>query len=496
MNVTKQYFKYVSQNIFGLIGTSCYILADTYFIAQAAGTDGVAMLNLCLPIYNFIFAFGSMIGLGSATRYAILKAQNDERAHRYFSNGLMCAILIAVPFMLVGAFCPDAVLRLMGGDAAIVALGLQYTRIFLLFTPFFMCNYIVSAFTRNDGDPSLAMVATLSGSLFNVVFDYIFIFPMGWGLPGAALATAISPVISISICSLHFRKPTNGVQFVRQRPSARLLLQSCQLGVSGFVGEMSSAVTTTVFNLLLLRLAGNVAVAAYGVVANFALVATAIFNGVSQGAQPLVSQCYGKRDRAGVRKLLGLGSGTALALAAALYLVVFGFTDALVAIFNSENSALMARYAFTGMRIYFIGYLFAGFNIVSSGYLSAVNRPTEASITSISRGGHRRLLAGVECTVWDERRLGGVPGFGGHDCGADAVPAAGKTGGGLSSLSTLQGFYGHFLAGMPILPRVSVGCTEFDTALKNINDAVKEADDKMYTAKKRARETADPLRKN
>ena len=161
MNVTKQYFRYVSQNIFGLIGTSCYILADTYFIAQAAGTDGVAMLNLCLPIYNFIFAFGSMIGLGSATRYAILKAQNDERAHRYFSNGLMCAILIAVPFMLVGAFCPDAVLRLMGGDAAIVALGLQYTRIFLLFTPFFMCNYIVSAFTRNDGDPSLAMVAKI-----------------------------------------------------------------------------------------------------------------------------------------------------------------------------------------------------------------------------------------------------------------------------------------------------------------------------------------------
>ena len=226
MNVTKQYFRYVSQNIFGLIGTSCYILADTYFIAQAAGTDGVAMLNLCLPIYNFIFAFGSMIGLGSATRYAILKAQNDERAHRYFSNGLMCAILIAVPFMLVGAFCPDAVLRLMGGDAAIVALGLQYTRIFLLFTPFFMCNYIFSAFVRNDGDPSLAMVATLSGSLFNVVFDYIFIFPMGLGLPGAALATAISPVLSIAICSRHFFQKNNTLTFVRQAPSALLARQA------------------------------------------------------------------------------------------------------------------------------------------------------------------------------------------------------------------------------------------------------------------------------
>ena len=100
MNVTKQYFKYVSQNIFGLLGTSCYILADTYFIAQAAGTDGVAMLNLCLPIYNFIFAIGSMIALGSATRYAILKAQGDERAKRYFSNGIFCACILAVPFVL------------------------------------------------------------------------------------------------------------------------------------------------------------------------------------------------------------------------------------------------------------------------------------------------------------------------------------------------------------------------------------------------------------
>mgnify|MGYP000405834836 FL=1 len=141
------------------------------------------------------------------------------------------------------------------------------------------------------------MVATLSSSLFNVVFDYIFMFPMGLGLAGAALATAVSPIISISICSRHFFKKENSVQFVRQRPSARLLGQSCQLGISGFVGEMSSGVTTTVFNFLLLGLAGNVAVAAYGVVANFALVATAIFNGVAQGAQPLVSECYGKATR-------------------------------------------------------------------------------------------------------------------------------------------------------------------------------------------------------
>ncbi len=395
MNLTKQFFKYVSQNIFGLLGTSCYILADTYFIAQAAGTDGVTLLNLCLPIYNLIFAFGSMIGLGAATRYAILRAQGDARAQRYFSNAIFSVCILAVPFMLVGIFRPDGLLRLMGGDADIVALGMNYARIFLMFTPFFMCNYVVASFVRNDGAPSLAMVATLSGSLFNVVFDYIFIFPMGLGLPGAALATAISPILSIAVCSAHFIKKSNTITFVRKAPSIRLLAQSCQLGISGFVGELSSGVTTTVFNFLLLRLAGNVAVAAYGVVANFALVATAIFNGVAQGAQPLVSQCYGKNEMAGARKLLLLGCGTALGLAALLYGVVFGYTDALTALFNSENSALMAEFAHSGMRIYFVGYFFAGCNIVAAGYLGAVNRPAEASITSLCRG----MVAIVVCSL-------------------------------------------------------------------------------------------------
>ena len=164
--------------------------------------------------------------------------------------------------------------------------------------------------------------------------------------------------------------------------------------ITGLIGP-NGAGKTTVFNLLLLRLAGNVAVAAYGVVANYALVATAIFNGVAQGAQPLVSRCYGKNDAAGARKLLLLGSGTALALAAALYAVLFGFTGPIVAVFNSENSALMAQYAFSGMRIYFLGYFFAGFNIVAAGYLGAVDRPAEASATSLSRG----IVAIVACSL-------------------------------------------------------------------------------------------------
>ena len=418
MNVTKQYFRYVSQNIFGLIGTSCYILADTYFIAQAAGTDGVAMLNLCLPIYNFIFAFGSMIGLGSATRYAILKAQNDERAHRYFSNGLMCAILIAVPFMLVGAFCPDAVLRLMGGDAAIVALGLQYTRIFLLFTPFFMCNYILRSFVLNDGDPSLAMTATMASSLFNIVMDWVLMFPLKMGMAGAALATAASPIVGMGINALHFRKKTNTLRFRWHKPTFKLLAHVSAVGVSGFIGEIAGGMTTMVLNFLILGLSGSIGVAAYGVVANVAIVATAIFSGISQGSQPLLSDAYSRGETGQVRQVLMMSILTALTLSVLMIVCFEVFAEPLVAVFNSEHDPVMADLACQGMRLYFLGYLFAGFNIAGTGYLSAVGAAKWAMITSILRG-----VAAIVLCALVMAALFGMTGVWLAFCAAEAITA-------------------------------------------------------------------------
>ena len=386
MSVTKQFVRYVTQNIFGMLGISCYIIADTFFIAKAAGTDGITVLNLVLPIYNLIFAIGSMIGVGSATRFTILRAQGEERAHGYFSNAICFVWMIGILFTLAGVFIPDKIIALMGGDAGIVALGTGYTRIFLLFTPFFMMNYVVMAFVRNDNQPSLAMAGTLAGSFSNILFDYIFMFPLGMGLEGAALATAASPIISILICSAHFLGKKNTVRFRLHAPSIAQLFGACQLGVPAFVGENSSGVITTVFNYLILGLVGNIGVAAYGVIANFALVAMAIFNGVSQGAQPIVSDCYGKGDVKSVRKIRNLGLATALGIAVVLIGAVYGFTDSLVSLFNSEHSAELAAYAHTGMRLYFIGFLFAGINIVGAGFLSAAERARESFVTSIMRG--------------------------------------------------------------------------------------------------------------
>lgn len=384
--ITKQFTRYVSQNIIGMLGVSCYIIVDTFFISLAAGTDGITVLNLALPVFSLIFAIGSMVGMGSATRYAILRAQKDSRADEYFGNAVLWACILGMMFMAVGALIPDKIIALMGGDEHIVALGVPYNRIFLFFAPFFMLNYVISSFVRNDNAPTRAMIGTMVGSLSNILFDYIFMFPLGMGLAGAALATAASPVISILICGTHFFRKENNLRFVWRRPSIRLILKSAQLGIAAFIGELSSGVTTAVFNFLILGLAGNVGVAAYGVVANYAIIATAIFNGISQGSQPLVSRYYGSGDRKGAGRLLRLGMGTALGFAILVCVTVYTFTGSLVELFNSEHSAEMSHYAFVGMRLYFPGFLFAGVNIIGSGFLSATARPKAAFLISILRG--------------------------------------------------------------------------------------------------------------
>ena len=197
--VSKKLRSYILQNILAMLGTSCYILADTFFISAAEGSDGITALNLVLPLYSLIFAIGSMISTGSATRYAIAKASGSKTCDVYFSNAIFFAVAASIIFILGGVFCPETIIRIMGADDQIAAVGTSYTRIFLVFAPCFMLNYAFTSFVRNDSDPTLAMAATLTSSFSNIFLDYLFMFPLRMGMSGAALATGLSPVIRISI---------------------------------------------------------------------------------------------------------------------------------------------------------------------------------------------------------------------------------------------------------------------------------------------------------
>lgn len=382
----KQLRRYILPNILAMVGISCYVLADTFFISLQAGADGITALNLTLPLYALMFALGAMVGIGSATRYSLCKSFSPEEALSYFFNSLFWTLLLSLPFVAAGIFAPDTVLRWMGADDTIVAIGTSYIRIALCYAPFFMLNYTFTAFVRNDNAPNIAMTATLVSGLFNIVFDYIFMFPMGLGMVGAALATGISPIVSMSICMVHYLSAKNNVKFRWQVPSFTKLVRSCVLGFVAFVGEISSGLTTMVFNFLLLGLGGNIAVAAYGVVANIALVGTALFNGISQGLQPLASLVHGKSDTQGEAQIyrysLRIGMGIALVLVASVWI----WGDEMVALFNSEGSSRLAGYARPGIRLYFLGFLCAVVNIIQAGFFSAIGKGLASSAIAFCRG--------------------------------------------------------------------------------------------------------------
>lgn len=381
-----EFFRYVLQNVAGMVGVSVYILADTFFISVGAGADGITVLNLALPVYGLIFAIGSMIGVGTATRYSIKKAQGQKEVDAYFLHAVFWDLLISIPFVLTGIFAPEMVLKIMGGDPMIMELGKEYMRVLLIGTPAFMINYIFTAFARNDHAPTIAMAGSLAGSLFNIVFDYVFMFPMGMGMFGAALATVLSPVVTMSVCCIHYFGKKSSVIFQWRKPSVSLLITSAQMGISGFVGEISSAVTTTIFNMILLKLTGNIGVAAYGIVANLSLVAMAIFNGISQGTQPLLSRSYGQGDKESVKVLLRWGLTLTVFVEVILLAGTWGFTEEFVAIFNSEGNMELRAYAFEAMRLYFLGYLAAGLNITLVSYFSATGNVGPALVASLLRG--------------------------------------------------------------------------------------------------------------
>ncbi len=382
----KQLRRYILPNILAMVGISCYVLADTFFISLQAGADGITALNLTLPLYALMFALGAMVGIGSATRYSLCKSFSPEEALSYFFNSLFWTLLLSLPFVAAGIFAPDTVLRWMGADDTIVAIGTSYIQIALCYAPFFMLNYTFTAFVRNDNAPNIAMTATLVSGMFNIVFDYIFMFPMGLGMVGAALATGISPIVSISICMVHYLSAKNNVKFRWQVPSFTKLVRSCVLGFVAFVGEISSGLTTMVFNFLLLGLGGNIAVAAYGVVANIALVGTALFNGISQGLQPLASLVHGQADTQGETQIyrysLRIGMGIALVLVASVWI----WGDEMVALFNSEGSSQLAGYAGPGIRLYFLGFLCAVVNIIQAGFFSAIGKGLASSAIAFCRG--------------------------------------------------------------------------------------------------------------
>ena len=381
------FWKYISLSVLGMIGSSGTIFADTYFVSSRLGTNGLASLNLVISVFGLINGIGMMMGIGGAARYAVWKAQGqDEKANESFTLAFLGAAGAGVVFFLAGLFFPEAIARKLGADSDILPMCSLYLKTILCFAPFFLFNHLFMAFIRNDGNPKLSMCAMAAGSLANIILDYLFLYPWNLGIFGAALATGLSPVIGLGISAIHLAAGKNQFHFTGSNGKLLELRKVMALGLSAFVNEFSSSVVLVVFNLLILKTAGNLGVAAYGIVANLALVISAVFTGISQGIQPLLGRAYGKEGMEQIGDLYRKGTKTAFLVGVAVIGAVNVFAPVLVSWFNGEKNEVLQIMAQKGLRLYFTGFLFVGYNFVTASLLSATEKTSFAFVISFFRG--------------------------------------------------------------------------------------------------------------
>lgn len=387
MSCLKEFARYSISNILGMIGLSCYILADTYFVSKGLGAYGLAALNLAIPVYSFIHGSGLMLGMGGGTKYSILKGQKEfKTSNRLFTNTVYSAALFATVFMLIGVFLSKEITSILGADTEVFAMTNTYLKVTLLFAPVFMANDILICFVRNDGNPQLSMFAMIGGSLSNIFLDYIFIFSLKMGIFGAVLATGFAPLISILILSRHWLQKKNNFHLEKVKPHFATILSIFSLGFPSLITEASSGIVMIVFNLIILKLLGNVGVAAYGVIANVALVVVAIYTGMAHGMQPLISRAYGRNGTAIIKRILRYAITTMLAVSCVIYLTVFLFANSIAGIFNSQNNVQLQEIATYGLKIYFTSAACIGFNIIISTFFTSTDKALPAYLISMLRG--------------------------------------------------------------------------------------------------------------
>lgn len=274
----REFSRYTVLSVLGTLGVSCYILADTFFVSKGLGTSGLAALNIAIPAYNFIHGTGLMIGMGGATKFSVCKSQGNQMlVDKIYTNTIYLAVLFSIAFMLPGFFCPRQLAFVLGADMTILEMTAVYLRWLLLFSPAFILNDVLLCFVRNDANPQLAMCAMLIGSFFNVIMDYIFIFPLHMGIFGAVFATGISPVISILMMTLHWMKNRNSFHFAGRGICMKVVQWDLSLGFPSLIAQISSGIVMITFNSIILKLEGNTGVAAYGIIANISLVVVAIY---------------------------------------------------------------------------------------------------------------------------------------------------------------------------------------------------------------------------
>ena len=383
--VRKVFINYLIPSVSATMVTSIYILADTMMIGRGVGANGLAALNILLPMYSTFYGFGMMCGIGGSVLFGFSRGKGEEKEARgYFTTALLLAAILAVLSVVLCNVFFEPLLDFLGCTPAMREYAVPYGRILMLASPLYIFSCFLQAFVRNDGAPRLAMIGVVAGGITNVILDYIFIYMFRWGMAGAVLATVAGTLLTIAILGSHFLKAENHLNLgggITSKKFRDVLVN----GMPSFIMELSSGVIMLLFNLQLLKYVGDIGVVVYGIISNVALVVTSLSNGIAQAAQPMISANYGAGKAEHVRE--GRNLSLAVAMAAGVLFTSSGFLIPvpIAELFLVPTEQIIAM-AVPAIKLYFVSFVISEWNIICGTYFQAIVKPKLSLMITVMRG--------------------------------------------------------------------------------------------------------------
>lgn len=385
-NVRTLFFRYLFPSISATLVTSIYILADTIMIGKGIGGEAVAGLNIILPLFSLMFGIGYLFGNGGAILMSVSLGMGDEkRAKEYFSTAFFFAGSISIILTLLTYLLFEPLIRILGVTDATYFYVTQYGKIFIAGIPFFVLSPFLQIFVRNDKAAKKSMVAVITGGVFNVILDYIFIFIFNWGMFGASFATVLGSFTTFLILCSHLLSKENSLHFSRKNIILKRLKSIFENGFSSFLVEISSGIVIFAFNHQLLKYTGVTGVTVYSIISNSALIVSSLINGIAQAAQPILSRNYGANLKNRVQSTLRYGLITAFLTGFIIMIIGLFFPSMVIYAFLNPTEEIFAM-AKPAIQLYSLAFLGMAGNIFLNTYFQSVLQPKLALLLSFMRG--------------------------------------------------------------------------------------------------------------
>jgi len=368
-----------------MIFMGLYTIVDTIFAARFVNEYALSAINIVCPVVNVTVGLGTMLASGGS---AIISREMGrgmaQKAKEDFSLIIVAGIALGLMITLTGLSCRSALIYALGASDLLYPYCRDYLTILLLFLPANVLQTLFQNLFVAAGKPGLGFAVSIAAGAANIVFDYVFIVCAGMGIAGAALGTGIGYSLPAAVGLIYFSKNTGTLSFCRPKLDIKLLGECCYNGSSEMLGQLAGAVTTLLFNQIMISLAGESGVAAITIIIYSQFLLSTLYIGYSMGVAPVIGYHYGSQNTQQQKVIFRICIRFILITSLLTFLLCLSCSRFLSALFVDSNSDAY-RLSVTGFSLFAYSFLFCGLNIFTSAMFTAFSNGVISAVLSLLR---------------------------------------------------------------------------------------------------------------